>query len=509
MKVKLPRIFGENMVLQRDQAAPVWGEAPAGADIEATLAGCAVRTSAGPDGAWRADLPPAPAGGPYSLRIRCGAEETVINRVWRGDVWLAGGQSNMELPLQNAQDGKAAVTDSAQPRLHFYMPARSATVDGAEEAENGGAPPRWQISGPDTAGDLSAVAYYAARTLLERLEDVHIGVIACPWGGTYAHCWMSREELLDFPEGRRRIEQYDARIGGKTDEMFEWETAAYQREVDDWTARAAALQTLEPDAGQAVIHRECGLYPWPPPAGRASFQCPGNLYDSILGRLRPYGIRGFWYYQGEQDEEWPEEYYALLTRLIRQWRRDWEDEEKPFLLCQLPMYQSREQAEGPDSMAWPILRDAQARAARDLPGVELAVLADCGEFDNIHPGDKRTPGVRLGLLSLEAAYHLSVSGRPPVCRDARRAGIGVRVRFVHTGGGLYLTGEGRGFQLAGADGVFRDAEARVTAPDTVSVMARDVSRPRWVRYAWYSFGPAELYGGTGLAAAPLEREMED
>lgn len=103
----------------------------------------------------------------------------------------------------------------------------------------------------------------------------------------------------------------------------------------------------------------------------------------MLRRLCPYGLRGFWYYQGEQDEEWPEDYLDLLSTLINRWRQDWGDETLPFLLMQLPMYGGESEMVSP--MSWPLLRKAQSDAAECIPGVELAVLADCGEFDNIHP----------------------------------------------------------------------------------------------------------------------------
>ena len=253
------------------------------------------------------------------------------------------------------------------------------------------------------------------------------------------------------------------------------------------------------------FNERCGLYPWPPPAGRTGFQRPGNLYRAMLARLAPYALRGFWYYQGEQDEEWPQDYYALLTRLIQLWRRDWEDAGKPFLLVQLPMYISKADSLAGDPMRWPLLREAQANAARSLPGVGMAVLADCGEFDNIHPVDKRTPGVRLGLLALETVCRLPVTGVPPMCADARREENAAVVRFDCVGGGLTL--DGGGFQLAGADGVFWEADAEIAAPDTVRVTAPGVPAPETVRYAWYSYGPAGLHGGTGLAAAPLEKRL--
>lgn len=475
MKLALAAIFGDGMVLQRDAVLPVWGTAPAGEAVTVSLAGLAAGTRAEADGRWRAELPPAPAGGPFELTVSCGSETICRTGVYVGEVWLAGGQSNMEMPLSRSENGEEAVRNSGEPRLHACIVPR-ATREPPENLS-------WTAVDPSTAGELSAVAYYAGRTLTEHLP-VHVGVIVCCWGATYAHCWISREALLGFPEGAKRVTDYDERIGGKPDAVFEREQADYQKVLDAWNACPE------------------GAYPWPPPAGRASFHCPGNLYRAMVRPLAPYALRGFWYYQGEQDEEWPEDYYALLTSLIRLWRRDWEDGEKPFLLVQLPMYISKEDAASGDPMRWPVLRKAQADAARDLPGVELAVLADCGEFDNIHPLDKYTPGRRLALLALEAVYRLPVAGRSPVCTSVRREGNVALLHFDHTGGGLIL--DGGGFQLAGADGVFYDADAGIAAPDTVRVSASAVPAPETVRCAWYSYGPAGLHGGTGLAAAPLE-----
>lgn len=491
----LAAVFGEGCVLQRERPVPVWGTAPAGGTVSVSLNGNSASAKAGEDGFWKAVLPPAPAGGPWTLDVSCEGRTLRRERAFVGEVWLAGGQSNMELALAESENGAKAAAGSANPYLHYYQPAKAATPEEAEELEPG--LPGWRTAGPETSGAFSAVAYYAAKTLSEHLPGIHIGVLACCWGGTYAHCWLPREELRIFPEGRRRLDWYDARTGGKSDGEFAREQAAYQERVDGWNRRVADYRAAHPEARWESINRDCGRYPWPPPAGRTGFQRPGNLYGAMLRRLCPYALRGFWYYQGEQDEEWPEDYFQLLTALIRRWRRDWGDEGLPFLLVQLPMYISAEDAADP--MRWPILRKAQANAA-ELPGVELAVLADCGEFDNIHPTDKETPGTRLGLLALESVYRQAAAGRPPACVEARREGDAVLLRFAHTGGGLRLTGGG--FQTAGRDGVFRDAKAELTAPDTVRVSG--VPAPQAVRYAWYSFGPAGLHGGTGLAAAPLE-----
>lgn len=220
----------------------------------------------------------------------------------------------------------------------------------------------------------------------------------------------------------------------------------------------------------------------------------------MLRSICPYGIRGFWYYQGEQDEEWPRDYQAELTQLVRCWRRCWDDAagSLPFLLVQLPMYAT---GAGPDS--WPLLRQAQARVAAAEPNAGLVVLADCGEADNIHPVDKEPAGRRLALLALETVYAQPVAGRSPQLLEARRGpGPGqVLLRFAHHAGGMQV--RGGGVQLAGADGVFRDAQAAPAGPDRILACCGALRDPCAVRYAWYNYGPAGLYGGTGLPAAPF------
>lgn len=495
MKLQAAAVFSSQMVLQRENPVPVWGTSLPGAVVTAVLgpAGTAAETTADEQGRWQLTLPARPAGGPFTLTLRSGAEEQTFTDVYFGEVWLAGGQSNMELPLTGSRNGEQVLADCRDERLHFYATPKVTTVRAAEET-----PSRWQVVGPDTAAELSAVAYYAARELAGAL-DVHVGILECFWGGTYAHCWLPRDLLASFPEGRRRLEWYDARVGDKTDARFEAECAAYQKEVDAWNERIAARRAADPDVSWTVLNRECGLYPWPPPAGRTGYQRPGNLYESMLRRVCPYALRGFWYYQGEQDEEWPADYETELTCLVRRWRADWQDEDGhlPFLLVQLPMY-----ATGAGAESWPTLRAAQAAVARREPNAGLVVLADLGEADNIHPVDKEPVGHRLALLALQTVYGLPVTGLAPRPVQAAAEGETAVLHFAHTGGGLVLRKGPSGFELAGADGIFAPASARA-AGDTVTLYSPAVPKPAFVRYAWYNYGPAALCGGTGLPAQPF------
>ena len=141
--------------------------------------------------------------------------------------------------------------------------------------------------------------------------------------------------------------------------------------------------------------------------------------------------------------------------------------------------------------------------AADEPNAGLVVLADCGEADNIHPVDKEPAGRRLALLALETVYAQPVAGRSPQLLEARRGpGPGqVLLRFAHHAGGMQV--RGGGVQLAGPDGVFRDAQAGPAGPDRILACCDELRDPCAVRYAWYNYGPAGLYGGTGLPAAPF------
>lgn len=499
MILRAAAVFTSHMVLQQGTAVPVWGHAAPGSEIQGFLCmdcrenGVTACTHADNQGRWELRFPAMRAGGPYTLTLESGGEELRFTQVYVGEVWLAGGQSNMELALIDSDDGAAVVAACNDPRLHFYETPKVTTPEQAEQAESG-----WKVIRPETGAGVSAVAYYAARELARKL-DVHVGILECFWGGTFAHCWMPRNLLAQFPEGQSRLDWYDAQVGDKTDGEFDEECRAYQTRVDSWNRAVAARRAEDPQVSWAVLNVECGLFPWPPPAGRTGYQRPGNLYESMLSRICPYAIRGFWYYQGCQDEPWPQDYAALLRNLVRRWRADWNDPDGklPFLLVQLPMFETG----FPGS--WPVIRAAQSRIAHSEPNAGLVVLADCGERDNIHPTDKHTPGSRLGLLALDMVYHRPVQGRAPEAVSARFEGDRVTVRFVQTAGTLVLNGKGEGFQVAGSDGLFLPAAAKVLEPDGVQVICPEVSEPVAVRYAWENYCPADLHGGTGLAAAPF------
>ena len=255
--------------------------------------------------------------------------------------------------------------------------------------------------------------------------------------------------------------------------------------------------------------RDLGEFPWPPPIGPKAVRHPGAFFESMILRIAPYTLRGVLFYQGESDWERCNEYGAVLTTLIAEWREVFFDQEMPFLFCQLPMYISKEKKYmGYEDMCWPTLREQQQIVAIDVPNVYMAVIIDCGEFDNLHPSDKKTIGDRLALLAEKFVYGFdNVNAVAPYIIDARR-GEGVEITF----GGDYAllnldvvyTNEDSGFQVAGEDEVFFPAEASIDFDGrTVLLNCPNVVYPSKVRYAYVSYGPTPLHAQNGLTAAPF------
>ena len=199
--LRLAAVFGEHMVLQQGKPVAVFGEADGPVTVE--LAGECV-TAEPEGGRFLAHLPPLPAGGPHALTVRCGQECITLCDVMVGEVWLCGGQSNMEFRLRDERrfDEADAMQDS---RVRFYEAPQAATVREAEALEQGRA---WTPLAPGACADVSAVAFYAARELAKRL-DVVVGMIICCIGGTSASCWMSREALAAFPEGQGYLTEFE------------------------------------------------------------------------------------------------------------------------------------------------------------------------------------------------------------------------------------------------------------------------------------------------------------
>jgi sialate O-acetylesterase len=468
-EVTVPAFFSNGMVLQREKPAPVWGYAEPGETLSITFRGQEVRTQADELGRWKAALAPTSAGTGFTLRIQGQSGSFAIDDVAVGEVWVASGQSNMEWIVRNSNDAEREIAASANPQIRFFTVSKKMSYVPLDNVQG-----KWQSAHPQTTGDFSAVAYFFARHLQQKLK-VPIGVIVSVWGGTPAEAWISGTSLAGdislhqaFVDWANTMESYPAAM------------LAYE----------AAMKEFE--AGK----RKEPPYP---PRGPGHQHTPSGLYNGMIAPLLPYAIAGAIWYQGESNAGLgrAELYRKLFPALIRDWRRARGQGDFPFLFVQLANHDNL----GPGTQ-WPEVREIQLHTL-SLRNTGMAVTIDIGDAQDVHPRNKQDVGFRLALPALVLTYGENLVYSGPIFQQAVVDGSAIRVYFDHVGGGLRSkSGPLRTFEIAGSDGKFHPAEARIDGA-TVVVSSPSVPKPTQVRYAWANDPPANLYNAEGLPASPF------
>jgi len=211
-QLKLARLFGDHIVLQRDKPIRIWGENKPGDTVKIEINGRRSATVTGPEGRWMAELPALPAGGPHTITVKSRVETLIVSDVLIGEVWLCSGQSNMEWRVRQADNARAEIAAADFPQIrHFEVPHDMAFVP--QKDLTSGA---WQVCSPETAGEFTAVGYYFARELNQKL-NVPIGLIHSSWGGSQVESWISEAAMTNsavlnyYPKIMARSWEEDAR----------------------------------------------------------------------------------------------------------------------------------------------------------------------------------------------------------------------------------------------------------------------------------------------------------
>jgi sialate O-acetylesterase len=482
-ELSLAPLFADHAIVQCDKPLPVWGRAEPGEKVSVTFHDQTLRATADASGRWIVYFQPiAATAEPADLTI-AGKSTIVVRDVLVGEVWLAAGQSNMELPVARVREDERKLAMVEWPLVRHLKIEHAVAAAPAETARTGG----WRIAGPDTVGDFTAVGYFFAREVQRRL-GVPVGIVHSSWGGTPIEAWMSD------------LARAETSLGAQIDER--WRQA-----VSEWTPERVARYRAEKAAWdkaeeEAAAEKTKNPLRWPaPPATDDSPLRPGGLFNAMIAPLQPGAIRGVLWYQGEANVGRAAEYAELFPAMIRSWRANWGDERLPFLLVQLPNFAGGD----PNGRAWAQLREAQAKAL-ELPATGMAVAIDLGNPDDLHPTNKLEVGRRLALIAKTIVY-----GRPgdysgPVFAGMTREGAALRVRFTHAGSGLVAHDRPvQSLEIAGDDNVFHPASGRIER-DTLVVSSPKVKTPVAVRYAWSNAPVANLYNGAGLPAAPFRSD---
>jgi len=479
-EVKLPGFFSSHVVLQREMAIHIWGWAAVGEKVSVSLHGVTRETAGDSLGDWSVYFPPEVAGGPYQLTVTA-SNSIALDDVMIGDVWFAAGQSNMEMPLKGwpgapLKDSAAEIAAAANPQirlLHIPMKVSDFPLHDAEAS--------WQVCSPETVADFSAAAYFFGRDLAAR-EHVPIGLIDDTWGGTVVEAWMSLDaisadaSLMPLFATRARMMQSQA-------------------EVQAILAREHREDAAAHDAG-----KEPPYHPWHP--GPASWS-PAAIFNGMIAPLTPYGIKGVIWYQGESNSRtaFAPMYAREFPALIADWRTHWRQGSFPFIYVQISAFTSV------PAEVWAVIREAQRRALSVID-TAMVVSIDVGDPTNVHPADKQTIGARLALAARALAYGEKVEYSGPLFRQATVEGDTVRVWFDHAASSLVAKPDVlTGFEVAGEDGNFIPASARIDGKTVVATSAK-VPEPKFVRYAWANAPAATLFNSEGLPASPFTSEDE-
>lgn len=493
-------IFSDHMVIQKGKPVVIWGHDYDGRTVTVSFAGMTDSVTCA-NNTFKCVLPPVESyGGPYEMTITDGSDTVTFTDIMVGEVWIAGGQSNMEFELRNEKHGSDELKDLCK-NIRFYYTKKNPYIDEFFyiDERNGG----WMLPDSQSAQCWSAVGYYFAKELSAHL-DVTIGIIGCNWGGTSASNWVDRSLLSEDEDLRSYNDEYDKAMEGKTFEEYCRELDEYNAYVAQWDPKIAEFYTAHPDGSWEEAQEYAGPSRYPGPMGPKSPFRPGGLYLTMLSRIAPYGAKGFIYYQGESDDHKPRMYEKLLTLLIDNWRRLWNDSDMPFIFVQLPMHLYKGDT---DTKNWCVIRQAQMNVYKKIRNTGLAVALDCGEYNNIHPVDKTQVGRRLALQALYMTYGLLTreQSSSPMYRSCFRSGSSIVIE-ADNAPDWKVTGEADGFEAAGADGVFRPAKA-VLSPYRITVTSDEVPVPTAVRYKYTNYADVHIFGENGLPLAPIDEHI--
>src|SRR5690606_21910522 len=323
-QITLPSIFSNGMVLQQQTEVQIWGKSPnKTVTIITSWNNKTYVVSVNEAGEWRTKIVTTEAGGPYTVSLKDDKSSIVLSDILLGEVWLASGQSNMEMPLkgfrnQPVTNSEAVIAKSENQNIRFFDIKNKSWPKPLNDVEG-----EWRSASPTTTPNFSATAYFFAKDLHERMS-VPIGIVQSDWGGTRIQAWMSREKLSDFVE---------LELKSEADSMY---------------------------------------------SNKNEF---AGLYNAMIHPILGYGIKGAIWYQGEQNRHEPDLYAKLFPAMVEQWRTEWNIGNFPFYYAQIAPYIFRT----PDQLSnnllqlkpyVPYFREAQLQAERVIPNTGMAVLMD-------------------------------------------------------------------------------------------------------------------------------------
>lgn len=449
-KPVLPEILSDGMVLQQNSKVNIWGKTDPGKTVEVKpcWSKTAVRATTNNEGKWLAVIEtPEASFTPRTITISDG-EEVVLKDILIGEVWLASGQSNMEMPLHGfnnnpIMDANETIALSGQyPAIRFVKIPKVQSFEPQEEVEG-----RWQVCNPANSPEFSATAFFFAETLHKSL-NVPIGIIVSAWGGTKVESWIDRETLETYP---------------------------------DINLSEDVVNKLNPAAR------------------------PLLMYNAMIHPLTNYVVKGFIWYQGESNVGAHQVYPERLHNMVSLWRKQWDNSDLPFYYVEIApyIYGNRDETNAA------YLREAQFKAQKLIPHsgmISTNDLTEPYELRNIHPRNKTDIGKRLAFMALNKTYGYDrVAAHGPEYNSMEISDGKIIVSFDHAKEGFSRMDGIEGFEIAGEEGEFLPAQA-VVRNGKLEVSREGIDQPVAVRYCFRNFQIGNLAGVRELPVVPFRSD---
>ena len=449
--LKLPALVSDNMVIQQSTQINIWGWADKNnkVEIRPSWNNIAISTSSNKEGKWKTTLQTPKAGGPYSIKISNNKETITLENVMVGEVWLASGQSNMEMPVKGyasepINGNNELILHSKNPKIRMITIKRNSSPQAVEDFVGS-----WKEASPNNTGDFSAVAYVFAQKL-NRVLDIPIGIIHSSWGGTPVEAWTQKESI-------------DEVVTAEEKQTFSYNSNKNKRDQD----------------------------------------APSQLFNGMIHPLLNYKIKGVIWYQGESNRNHPKVYQKTFPLMIKNWRQMWNNDRMPFYYVQIAPYGRYD-----DKVNSALLRETQLKTLDILDDVGMAVTLDIGEYSSIHPAEKIKVGERLSYWALANDYNIKgIQFSGPVYKSYEIDGDKILLSFDFALMGLSSYEQPlNDFQIAGTDKVFYSAKATLLRNGKVEVSSEKVSKPKAVRYGWKQYLKGSLFNTYGLPASSFRTD---
>lgn len=503
--IELAEIFQDNMLLQRNKPIRVWGTANREQHLTVLMNDAPVWDGEIPAGAFEVALPPQAAAEDLTMALRNSeGEELVIRHVDIGEVWIAGGQSNMEFALLCERNGESVIANANDEHLRYYEVGKYVFEGEREEnLKDGRRWNNWRRFIPEECTHFSAVAAYYAMALREKL-GVPVGIIGCCWGGTSASAWMDEKLLREDDQLRVYTDTYDQAVAKldlekyiKSDYKYRSFMGAEKNVTgSEVTMKKEVTAPLKFPMRQIAKLLQRTLKPGPHSENR-----PGGLYQTMLSKIAGYTAKGVIWYQGENDEHHADMYAHLFTKLIACWRSDWKDD-LPFLFVQLAPWDEWMASDGRN---FPELRAQQQYVEDHEAGAYMASIMDVGSQYDIHPKVKKPVGDRLALLAMEEIYGVKQAyAHPPRISRLERSGNTITAAFDYAEDGLTAEGAIDGLFSVMQNGKTIPVSAQVSANTVVLACPELAEGKASVSFAYQPFLVMNLFNKGGLPARPME-----